>query len=122
LGTYTTLGVNAAPLPAALPAAPRLAHRARIKPTGDAAALLTHLLTERVLVGLYQAVIDSAVSEQLARMYTMRLAAENARRLVDRLTLEYNMARRNAITAALLEVAAGYAATPGEAADAGPRA
>jgi F0F1-type ATP synthase gamma subunit len=35
---------------------------------------------------------------------------------VDRLTLEYNMARRNAITAALLEVAAGYEATAGDAA------
>jgi len=54
-------------------------------------------------------------------MYTMRLAAENARRLVDRLTLEYNMARRNAITSALLEVAAGYEATAGDGApDAGP--
>jgi F-type H+-transporting ATPase subunit gamma len=108
-------------LPPALPAAPRASHRVRIKPAGDAAALLTHLLTERVLVGLYQAVIESAASEQLARMYTMRLAAENARRLVDRLTLEYNMARRNAITAAVLEVAAGYEATAGLAAsDAGP--
>jgi len=49
------------------------------------------------------------------------LAAENARRLVDRLTLEYNMARRNAITSALLEVAAGYEATAGDGApDAGP--
>jgi len=108
-------------LPPDLPAAPRATHRVRIKPAGDAAALLTHLLTERVLVGLYQAVIESAVSEQLARMYTMRLAAENARRLVDRLTLEYNMARRNAITSALLEVAAGYEATAGDGApDAGP--
>ena len=104
-----------------LPAAPRATHRVSIKPAGDAAALLTHLLTERVLVGLYQAVIESAASEQLARMYTMRLAAENARRLVDRLTLEYNLARRNAITAAVLEVAAGYEATAGEAvSDAGP--
>jgi len=108
-------------LPPDLPAAPRAPRRVRIKPTGDAAVLLTHLLTERVLVGLYQAVIESAVSEQLARMYTMRRAAENARRLVDGLTLEYNMARRNATTAALLEVAAGYEATSEEVApDAGP--
>ena len=108
-------------LPPDLPAAPRATHRVGIKPAGDAAALLAHLLTERVLVGLYQAVIESAASEQLARMYTMRLATENARRLVDRLTLEYGMARRNAITAAVLEVAAGYEATAGEAVpDAGP--
>ncbi len=108
-------------LPPELPAAPRAAtHRFRIEPAGDATALLAHLLTERVLVGLYQAVIESAASEQLARVYTMRLAAENARRLVDRLTLEYNKARRNAITAAVLEVAAGYEATAEEAVPDGP--
>ena len=84
--------------------------RARVKPPGDTPKILTHLLTEDLLVGLYQAVLESAVSEQLARIHAMRLATDNCRRLVDRLTSEYNAARRNAITGALMEIVAGYEA------------
>ena len=47
---------------------------------------------------LYQIVIESAMSEQLARVYTMRLATDNARKLVDKLTLDYNLARSHAVT------------------------
>jgi F-type H+-transporting ATPase subunit gamma len=82
--------------------------RVVLKPATDAPMLVTHLLTEYLLVGLYQAVLESAMSEQLARIYTMRLAAENARKLLDRLTLAYNLARRNAITASLLEIVSAY--------------
>jgi F-type H+-transporting ATPase subunit gamma len=85
--------------------------RARVKPAGHTARLLSHLLTEELLVGLYQAVLDSVTSEQLARIYTMRLATDSCRRLIDRLTSEYNAARRNAITGALMEIVAGYEAT-----------
>jgi F-type H+-transporting ATPase subunit gamma len=87
--------------------------RVALEPADDLRGLLTHLLTERLLVELTRVVIESALSEQLARVYTMRLAADNARALVGRLALEYNVARRNAITGALLEVVAGYAATVG---------
>jgi F-type H+-transporting ATPase subunit gamma len=82
--------------------------RTVVKPAGDAPMLLTHLVTEHLLVGLYQAVLESAMSEQLARIYTMRLAADNARKLVDRLTLAYRRARRDAITNSLLEVVNAY--------------
>jgi F0F1-type ATP synthase gamma subunit len=41
----------------------------------------------------------------------MRLAADNARRLVNDLTAQCNLARRNAITNSLLEIVAGYEAT-----------
>lgn len=85
--------------------------RARVKPEGQTARLLTHLLTEELLVGLYQAVLDSVTSEQLARIYTMRLATDSCRRLIGQLTSEYNAARRNAITGALMEIVAGYEAT-----------
>ncbi|MGE0822376.1 MAG: F0F1 ATP synthase subunit gamma [Candidatus Binatia bacterium] len=85
--------------------------RAVVKPADDRPELLTHLLTEHVLLELYRAVIESAISEQLARMYTMRLATENARKLLEKLTGDYNLARSHAITSALLEVVAGYEAT-----------
>jgi F-type H+-transporting ATPase subunit gamma len=73
--------------------------------------LIPHLLTEHLLLGLYQAVMKSAISEQLARVYTMRLATENARKLLDRLTVEYNLAATQAVTNALPEIVAGYEAT-----------
>jgi len=82
--------------------------RAWVKPAADTARVLTHLLTEELLAALYQAVLESVTSEQLARMYTMRLAMDNCRRLVDRLTSEYNAARRSAIAGALMEIVAGY--------------
>jgi hypothetical protein len=82
-----------------------------VMPPGDRPILLTHLMTEQVLVTLFRAVMESVISEQLARIYTMRLAADNARRLVDDLTAQCNLARRNAITSSLLEIVAGYETT-----------
>jgi F0F1-type ATP synthase gamma subunit len=41
----------------------------------------------------------------------MRLATENARKLVEKLTLDYNLARSHAVTQSLLEIVAGYDAT-----------
>jgi F-type H+-transporting ATPase subunit gamma len=73
--------------------------------------LLTHLLTEHLLLDLYQAVIESAMSEQLARVYTMRLATENANKLLEKLRLDYSLAQSYAVTNSLLEIVAGYEAT-----------
>jgi F-type H+-transporting ATPase subunit gamma len=92
------------------PKTPRPVRRPRleVKPAADAAGLLFHQLTEHVLIELYRAVVQSAMSEQLARIATMRLAGENARKLLDDLTMEYNLARQHAITQSLLQIIAGY--------------
>lgn len=82
--------------------------RVVVKPSADTLVLLTHLLAEHLLVGLYHAVMESTMSEQLARIFTMRLAAENAGKFLDRLTLAYNLGRQNAITNSLLEVVEAY--------------
>jgi len=79
-----------------------------VKPGGDATNLLLHLLTEHLLIELYRAVVESAISEQLARVATMRLASENARKILDELTLEYNLARQHAETQSLLQIISGY--------------
>lgn len=97
--------------PPAIEAPQQTRERVVIKPASDLPTLTTHLLTEQLLVELYQVVIESALSEQLARVYTMRLATENARKLVDKLTLDYNLARSHAVTQSLLEIVAGYDAT-----------
>lgn len=94
--------------------------RMRIKPAGDAGELVTHLLTEHLLVALYRVVFESITSEQLARIQAMRLAVENARGILDRLILDYTVASRQAMTSALLEITTGYQLAQG-AADRGQR-
>jgi F0F1-type ATP synthase gamma subunit len=82
--------------------------RMRVKPSGETRDLVTHLLTEHLLVQLYRVIAESVVSEQLARIQAMRLAVENARAVLERLTLEYTVASRQAMTSALLEITTGY--------------
>ncbi len=98
-------------LPPELPEVSGQPRVATVMPAGDTSVLVTHLMTEQVLVDLFRSVMESVISEQLARIYTMRLAADNAGRLVEDLTAQCNLARRNAITNSLLEVVAGYEAT-----------
>jgi ATP synthase F1 gamma subunit len=107
-------------LPPDVAAPPGPRPRPEVKPAADQPALLTHLLTEYVLVGLYRAAVESAISEQLARSATTRMAVENARRLVDDLTLQCGLARQHAATQSLLEIVAGHQAA-GAAAGPAPR-
>ena len=98
-------------LPAEVRALPRHANREAILPVGDASTLISHLFAEALLVGIYRAIVESAISEQMARILAMRLASDNARDLLDRLTLDANLARKQAATNSLLEIIAGYDAT-----------
>ncbi len=82
--------------------------RRLVEPAADVTAFITQCLTEHVLLGLYHAVLQSAVSEQLARVYTMRLATENARKLLDQLGQDYASAVKQDITNSLLETVSGY--------------
>ena len=56
---------------------------------------------------LYRALLESAASEQGARMTAMRNASKNAGELIDSLTLAMNRARQAEITQEILEVVAG---------------
>lgn len=103
---YAPAVLSLLPTPLTAPTQQRTA--SRVTPTGDERALVTQLMTEVALSGLYHAVVSSAVSEQLARVYAMRLAAERAQALLDDLTLAYNTAMQQEVTSALLEVVAGY--------------
>jgi F-type H+-transporting ATPase subunit gamma len=85
--------------------------RLSVKPESDLPALVTHLLAEHLLIRLYRAVMESVISEQLARIHTMRLASENAGKLLDGLTMEYNLARKHEETTSLMEIISGYEAT-----------
>ena len=89
---------------------PRSAHGfvTEVKPAEDTSTLLVQLITEHVLTKIYRVIIQSAVSEQLARIAAMRLASDNAHRLLEDLTTQYNVARQHAITQSLLEIMSGY--------------
>ncbi len=59
---------------------------------------------------LHQAILEAKASEQSARMVAMKAATDNAKNLVDSLSLEYNKARQAAITNEINELAASNAA------------
>ncbi len=59
---------------------------------------------------VYQMILESRASEYSARMVAMKAATDNASKLVDSLTLDYNKARQAAITQEILEIAAASAA------------
>jgi F-type H+-transporting ATPase subunit gamma len=66
--------------------------------------ILNALLPRYIEVQLYQALLETAASEQSARMVAMRNATENAEDLVGSLTLTYNKARQAAITKEITEI------------------
>ncbi|MGZ8702710.1 MAG: ATP synthase F1 subunit gamma [Gaiellaceae bacterium] len=69
--------------------------------------ILDRLLPVYVETELYRALLESAASEQGARMTAMRNASKNAAELIDSLTLAMNRARQAEITQEILEVVAG---------------
>jgi F-type H+-transporting ATPase subunit gamma len=69
--------------------------------------ILARLLPVYVETELFRALLESAASEQGARMTAMRNASKNAAELTDSLTLQMNRARQAEITQEILEVVAG---------------
>src|SRR6516164_1140465 len=69
--------------------------------------ILARLLPFYLETELYRALLESAASEQGARMTAMRNASKNAAELIDKLTLAMNRARQAEITQEILEVVAG---------------
>jgi F-type H+-transporting ATPase subunit gamma len=69
--------------------------------------ILERLLPVYLETEIYRSLLESAASEQGARMTAMRNATKAAGELIDSLTLAMNRARQAAITQELLEVVAG---------------
>jgi F-type H+-transporting ATPase subunit gamma len=77
------------------------------------AEVLDELLPRYVEMQIYNAILESAASEQSARMVAMRNATDAARDMIDSLTLALNKARQDQITAELLDIVGGAAAITG---------
>jgi F-type H+-transporting ATPase subunit gamma len=69
--------------------------------------ILARLLPVYIETEIYRALVESAASEQGARMTAMRNASKAAGELIDSLTLAMNRARQAEITQEILEVVAG---------------
>jgi F-type H+-transporting ATPase subunit gamma len=75
--------------------------------------ILERLLPAYLETELFRALLESAASEQGARMTAMRNASKNAGELIAALTLDMNRARQAEITQEILEVVAGADALRG---------
>jgi F-type H+-transporting ATPase subunit gamma len=76
----------------------------------EAKAVLDQVLLRYIEAIIFQAVAENMASEQSARMVAMKAASDNARNLIDELTLIYNKNRQAGITKELSEIVGGAAA------------
>lgn len=76
----------------------------------DSKELLDYVLTHYVESKIFQALLETKASEHSARMMAMQNATDNAKDLVDDLTLSYNQIRQDSITKELLEITTAGAA------------
>ncbi len=79
----------------------------------DREAIIKELIPKSLKIQFYKAVLDSYVSENGARMTAMHMATDNATKMVNELTLQYNKARQASITNQILEVVSGAEALKG---------
>ncbi len=76
----------------------------------DPKDVLEQLLVRYIEQIVYQSVAENMASEQSARMVAMKAASDNAKVVIDDLTLIYNKTRQAAITKELSEIVGGAAA------------
>ncbi|MBI2765490.1 MAG: ATP synthase F1 subunit gamma [Chloroflexi bacterium] len=72
--------------------------------------VLARLLPRYIEMQIYEAVLESAASEQSAKMVAMKNATDNAQEITRELTLTYNKLRQEQITKELLDIVGGAAA------------
>jgi F-type H+-transporting ATPase subunit gamma len=73
-------------------------------------SILEEVVPTSFKVRLFKCFLDSAVSEQIARMAAMKSATENAGELIKQLGMQYNRARQGRITSELMDVIGGVEA------------
>ena len=69
--------------------------------------ILNEIFKRYIESQIYQALLESAASENGARMTAMDAATKNAKEMIEALTLKYNRARQAAITTEIIEVVTG---------------
>ncbi len=73
----------------------------------DASSVLTGLVPRFIEMQVYHAVLELIASEQSARMVAMRNASDNAKEMIENLTLTLNKARQEMITKEICDITGG---------------
>ena len=73
----------------------------------DEETILADLLPRNLAMQIFKALLESAASEQGARMNAMESATKNAGEMIKKLTLKYNRTRQANITKELIEIISG---------------
>lgn len=73
----------------------------------DPWSLIIRIVEQASAISIYECLLDSAVAEHSARYQLMEEAVTNTKRLIDELTMEVQMARRQLITREMQELAVG---------------
>jgi len=76
----------------------------------SAEEILNSLLPKYIETQIYRTILEGKASEQGARMTAMSSATDNAKDMIDRLSLAMNRARQAAITTEISEIVSGAAA------------
>ena len=69
--------------------------------------ILSNLLPKNISTQIFKAMLENSASEQGSRISAMDRATRNAGELVDKLTINYNRSRQEAITKELIEIISG---------------
>jgi F-type H+-transporting ATPase subunit gamma len=69
--------------------------------------LLADLVPRSIETQIWRALLESAASEQGARMMAMDSASRNAKEMITKLTMVYNKTRQAAITKELMDIVGG---------------
>jgi len=73
----------------------------------DPATLAKVLLDKVLKLKIYTVFLDTNAAEHAARTVAMQMASDNAEKLLQELTLEYNKRRQQAITSEILDIVSG---------------
>lgn len=73
-------------------------------------AILDQLLPQYAKSIIYGAIVDAKTAEHAAGMSAMQTATDNAKQVINDLTIQYNRARQAAITQEITEIVAGASA------------
>jgi F-type H+-transporting ATPase subunit gamma len=76
----------------------------------DDETVLDQLVEKYIEFNMFYALIDSLAAEHSSRMQAMDAATNNAKEMVNKLTVQYNKARQEAITTELIEIISGVEA------------
>jgi len=82
-------------------------HEKQVEYEPSVEAVFNYLVPKYVEMMIYSAVVESATCEHAARRMAMENATDNAREMLDNLSLHYNRARQAAITNEIIEIVAG---------------